>query len=321
MASSVQMGPMSQAFVRSIERFAEQEGIEVVRFRKGHRKEEVAQEFLRRFEGDEGVLFIGKAQEKAAVVRTETRRNPETGAPYPWLVRSTSSAATRVAGSGWPVWRTAGGWVARPARVPSRFRRRYLNSSTTDLPPASPPRSPRAPARAGRRPPKRPGVPRHYWSSSSISGCPLLGRPPRLIEHALRPEVDVQGARFEIVPLRFRECLCPETGAPGSGLDLFENGFVDLLLEPARRNARRVGQFELGPALLLRAFAFPNNPNIATQDPCSSDDEGSGSGAGITSASSPSAASLAHSTPPGGRPRMTAERTHPPATRSVRFCH
>jgi hypothetical protein len=90
MASSVQIGPMSHAFVRSIERFAEQEGIEVVRFRKGQRKEEVAQEFLRRFEGKEGVLFIGKAQEKASVVWTETRRNPETGATYPWLVRSTA---------------------------------------------------------------------------------------------------------------------------------------------------------------------------------------------------------------------------------------
>lgn len=90
MASSVQMGPMSHAFVRSIERFAEQEGIEIVSFKKGQRKEEVAQEFLRRFEGEEGVLFIGKAQEKARVVRTETRRNPETGATYPWLVMSTA---------------------------------------------------------------------------------------------------------------------------------------------------------------------------------------------------------------------------------------
>jgi hypothetical protein len=89
-ASSVQMGPMSHAFVRSIERFAEQEGIAIVKFRKGQRKDEVAQEYLQRFEGEEGVLFIGKAQEKARVVRTETRRNPETGATYPWLMMSTA---------------------------------------------------------------------------------------------------------------------------------------------------------------------------------------------------------------------------------------
>jgi hypothetical protein len=45
---------------------------------------------LARFTGDEGVLFVGKAQEKAAVCRTEKRRNPQTGQPYPWLVRSTA---------------------------------------------------------------------------------------------------------------------------------------------------------------------------------------------------------------------------------------
>jgi hypothetical protein len=36
------------------------------------------------------VLFIGKAQEKAPVFRTERRRNANTGATYPWLVRSSA---------------------------------------------------------------------------------------------------------------------------------------------------------------------------------------------------------------------------------------
>ena len=35
-------------------------------------------------------MFIGKAQEKAPVFRTERRRNVKTGATYPWLVRSTA---------------------------------------------------------------------------------------------------------------------------------------------------------------------------------------------------------------------------------------
>lgn len=48
------------------------------------------QEHLARFQGTEGVLFVGKAQEKTAVFRTEKRRNPETGQTYPWLVRSTA---------------------------------------------------------------------------------------------------------------------------------------------------------------------------------------------------------------------------------------
>jgi hypothetical protein len=45
---------------------------------------------LAQFTGDEGILFVGKAQEKTAVFRTERRRNPQTGQPYPWLVRSTA---------------------------------------------------------------------------------------------------------------------------------------------------------------------------------------------------------------------------------------
>jgi hypothetical protein len=40
--SSTQMGPMSRAFVGSIERFADREGIPIIRFRRKQRKEEVA---------------------------------------------------------------------------------------------------------------------------------------------------------------------------------------------------------------------------------------------------------------------------------------
>ncbi len=50
----------------------------------------MAARYLSAFQADEGVLFIGKAQEKAPVFRTERRRNPKTGATYPWLVRSTA---------------------------------------------------------------------------------------------------------------------------------------------------------------------------------------------------------------------------------------
>lgn len=89
-ASSVLMDPMTKAFVASIERFAEHEGIDLVTFEKGRRKEDVAKEYLARFAREEGVLFIGKSQEKTPVYRTQRRRNPKTGATYPWLVRSTA---------------------------------------------------------------------------------------------------------------------------------------------------------------------------------------------------------------------------------------
>jgi hypothetical protein len=89
-ASSSLMAPMTQSFVHRIAAFAEREGIDVVEFRKGQRKDDIAREYLDQFKGDEGVLFIGKAQEKSKVVRTERRRNPTTGASYAWLVKTTS---------------------------------------------------------------------------------------------------------------------------------------------------------------------------------------------------------------------------------------
>ena len=56
----------------------------------GERKDERTRERLRDWDGREGVLYIGKAQERARVVRTERRHDPATGAGYPWLVPSTA---------------------------------------------------------------------------------------------------------------------------------------------------------------------------------------------------------------------------------------
>ena len=84
--SSALMAPMTKSFVRNIENFAKREGIDLILFKKGQNKEEVAQGYRARFPDREGILFIGKAQEKARVVRTERRRNPETGASYPHLI-------------------------------------------------------------------------------------------------------------------------------------------------------------------------------------------------------------------------------------------
>jgi len=84
------MQPMSRAFVAKLENFAAQHEIPLVQFRKGQRKDDVMKEYLRKFGKDEGVVFIGKAQEKTPVFRTEKRRNPKSGQPYPWIVRSTA---------------------------------------------------------------------------------------------------------------------------------------------------------------------------------------------------------------------------------------
>ena len=89
-ASSALMAPMTRRFVSEIERFAEREGVDLVTFEKGQRKDDVALDYLAGFAAEEGVLFVGKAQEKTTTFRTEKRRNAVTGASYPWIVRATA---------------------------------------------------------------------------------------------------------------------------------------------------------------------------------------------------------------------------------------
>jgi hypothetical protein len=86
--STMMVAPLTNRFVDAMEHFAETTGVDLVTFEKGQRKDDVAQKYLAAFTGDEGVLFIGKAQEKASVFRTEKRRNAD-GSTYPWIVRST----------------------------------------------------------------------------------------------------------------------------------------------------------------------------------------------------------------------------------------
>jgi hypothetical protein len=88
-ASSVLMDPMTRGFVRDIERFVAARGLDLVTFERDQRKDDVAKEYLQNFDGEEGVLFVRKAQEKTTAYRTEKRRNPENGATYPWIVRAT----------------------------------------------------------------------------------------------------------------------------------------------------------------------------------------------------------------------------------------
>jgi len=88
-ASSALMDPISKGFVAAIHRFCRDQDVPLVEFAKGQRKDDVAAEHLARFAGAEGVLFVGRAQEKTRVFRTEKRRNPVTGASYPWIVSGT----------------------------------------------------------------------------------------------------------------------------------------------------------------------------------------------------------------------------------------
>jgi hypothetical protein len=89
-ASSALMAPRSRDFVARIEAFAQQHAIPVVQFHKGQRKDDVMAEHLKHFHPPEGVVFVGKAQEKTPIFRTQKRRNPQTGCRYAWIVKSTA---------------------------------------------------------------------------------------------------------------------------------------------------------------------------------------------------------------------------------------
>ena len=89
-ASTALMDPMAKAFVADIHGFVSSRGLELVHFAKGQRKDEITQQLLAKFPHQEGVLYVGRAQEKCGVWRTQRRYNRATGGSYAWLVRSTA---------------------------------------------------------------------------------------------------------------------------------------------------------------------------------------------------------------------------------------
>ena len=91
-ASTKQAVPMTKAFLQAIAAFLQREGLELVRFRKRQRKDDVMQRQLRRFHKSgrsEGVVFVGVAQENVRVPRT-TRIRTESGGTIPWIIYSTA---------------------------------------------------------------------------------------------------------------------------------------------------------------------------------------------------------------------------------------
>jgi hypothetical protein len=85
--SAALMSPMTRGFVAKLEDFVTKHDIPLVQFAKGQRKDAVMADHLRRFADEEGVMFVGKAQENTPVFRTERRCSPTSGRPYPWIVR------------------------------------------------------------------------------------------------------------------------------------------------------------------------------------------------------------------------------------------
>ena len=91
-ASTKAVAQMTESFVESIMQFGLDHKIDLVRFKKGQRKDHVMQARLRAFKKKykEGVVFIGVAQEKARVPRT-VRKAFGNGGTIPWINYSSAN--------------------------------------------------------------------------------------------------------------------------------------------------------------------------------------------------------------------------------------
>src|SRR6478736_3356395 len=87
-ASTAPLAKITDAFSTAVHRFAKVNWVPWVDFVKGQRKVDVMHEQLDHFTATEGVVFIGRAQEKTALFRTEKRHDAD-GHSYPWIVKTT----------------------------------------------------------------------------------------------------------------------------------------------------------------------------------------------------------------------------------------
>ena len=87
-ASTAPLARITDQFSAAVRHFARDNAVPWVDFAKGQRKDDVMHEQLQRFTAVEGVVFIGRAQEKTNLFRTEKRRDAN-GDSYPWIVKTT----------------------------------------------------------------------------------------------------------------------------------------------------------------------------------------------------------------------------------------
>jgi hypothetical protein len=81
-ACTALVAPATRQVVSDIYDFASAHDVPLIRFAKGQRKDDVMAAHLAGFTGREGIVFIGVAQEKAHIFRTERRYNFRTERRY-----------------------------------------------------------------------------------------------------------------------------------------------------------------------------------------------------------------------------------------------
>lgn len=63
------LGQLTDSYKKEVERFAKAEGIDLIHFERGVRKDDLATHYREQFEAAEGLLFIGIAQERASAFK------------------------------------------------------------------------------------------------------------------------------------------------------------------------------------------------------------------------------------------------------------
>jgi hypothetical protein len=86
--SAALMDPMTTAFVADIHHFTQAHGLDLVHFGK-ERKDDLTQRYLAGFAAGEGVLYVGRGQEKAVAWSTPKRHRPD-GTTHAWLVKTSA---------------------------------------------------------------------------------------------------------------------------------------------------------------------------------------------------------------------------------------
>jgi hypothetical protein len=89
LASPALLIQMTKRFVDAVEEFAHCNGIPFVQFKADQRKDDIARARFARFRAQEGVVFIGVAQEYDRAFRSKPRRNRNGGLGWFEFFRST----------------------------------------------------------------------------------------------------------------------------------------------------------------------------------------------------------------------------------------
>ena len=76
-ASPALLGRMTRDFVGDVNAFSDEKGVPVIVFPRGERKEDIARKQFAAFDGKEGVVFIGVAQERASAFRSTKEKRSD----------------------------------------------------------------------------------------------------------------------------------------------------------------------------------------------------------------------------------------------------